>query len=88
VSKFNTARFETFLRKLLRYRSRNRRTVMVLDNAAALQYPRVLALLFLPRMAHSLLRSSGSWPRTTLDELVVAVTSCYDRRCFELCGPV
>ena len=58
VPKFNAVSFEAFLKKLLRHRSRDRRMVVVLDNAAyhhaaALRallrkYRRVLELLLLP----------------------------------------
>lgn len=57
-SKFNAETFETFLKNLLRHRSRGKKMVIILDNAryhhakllASLlhRYRKVLALLFLP----------------------------------------
>jgi len=71
VPKFNTASFEAFLRKLLRHRSRNRRMVVVLDNATyhhavALRpllrkYRRVLELLFLPPYSPQLAPIERVW---------------------------
>jgi transposase len=71
VPKFNTVSFEAFLRKLLRHRSRDRRMVVVLDNATyhhavALRpllrkYRRVLQLLFLPPYSPQLAPIERVW---------------------------
>ena len=71
VPKFNTVSFEAFLRKLLRHRSRDRRMVVVLDNATyhhavALRpllrkYRRVLQLLFLPPYSPQLAPIERLW---------------------------
>jgi transposase len=71
VPKFNTVSFEVFLKKLLRHRSRDRRMVVVLDNAsyhhaAALRpllrkYRRVLELLFLPPYSPQLAPIERVW---------------------------
>jgi len=100
VPKFNTESFEAFLKKLLRHRSRDRRMVLVLDNAAyhhaaALRpllrkYRRVLELLFLPPYSPQLAPIERVWKLArrlathnryfpALDELVAAVTACFDR---------
>jgi transposase len=100
VPKFNTESFTAFLKKLLRHRSRDRRMVVVLDNAsyhhaAALRpllrkYRRVLELLFLPPYSPQLAPIERVWKLArrlathnryfpTLEELVSAVTSCFDR---------
>ncbi|MGH9818235.1 MAG: IS630 family transposase, partial [Candidatus Acidiferrales bacterium] len=69
--KFNTATFEAFLKVLLRHRSRDRRMVAVLDNAAyhharALRpllhkYRRVLTLVFLPPYSPQLAPIERVW---------------------------
>jgi transposase len=69
--KFNTASFEAFLKKLLRHRIRDRRMIVVLDNAtyhhaAALRpllhkYRRLLELLFLPPYSPQLAPIERVW---------------------------
>lgn len=72
--KFDTPNFEAFLRQLLRHRSRGRRMVVVLDNAAyhhasALRpllhrYRHVLELLFLPPYSPQLAPIERVWKLT------------------------
>lgn len=69
--KFDALTFETFLKKLLRHRSRGKRMVVVLDNAryhhAVLlapllrQYRKVLSLLFLPPYSPQLAPIERVW---------------------------
>ncbi len=69
--KFDARTFETFLKKLLRHRSRGKRMVIVLDNAryhhaillAALlrKYRKVLTLLFLPPYSPQLAPIERVW---------------------------
>ena len=69
--KFDAVTFESFLKKLLRHRSRGKRMVIVLDNAryhhaillAPLlrQYRKVLSLLFLPPYSPQLAPIERVW---------------------------
>ena len=69
--KFDAVTFESFLKKLLRHRSRGKRMVIVLDNAryhhaillAPLlrQYRKVLSLLFLPPCSPQLAPIERVW---------------------------
>ena len=88
---FNAATFETFLKTLLRHRSRDTRMVLVLDNAryhhAVLlkpllrTYRAVLTLLFLPPYSPQLARRLATHNRffATLDDVLTAVSTCFDR---------
>lgn len=72
--KFDAATFEAFLRQLLRHRSRGRRMVVVLDNAAyhhavllrplLNRYHRVLELLYLPPYGPQLAPIERVWKLT------------------------
>lgn len=69
--KFDSVTFEAFLKQLLRHRSRGRRMVLVLDNAAyhhaaslrplLRRYRRVLTLLFLPPYSPQLAPIERLW---------------------------
>lgn len=97
--KFDAVTFETFLKKLVRYRSRGKRMVVVLDNAryhhAVLlkpllrKYRSVLTILFLPPYSPQLAPIERVWKlarRMAKHNRFIhhaKRTACRSRKCFD-----